>query len=150
MGHPSKDKLFYGSDNKNRNRSPKNENGLLWNFKPDIINQLNGSGNVKNLHFRAAEKLIKICSIVMLSAHLFQNVWLLSHRASSGWACQLQQQLGNCNDVNCKYKKKCNNAKCDKIIYVFSWGEKHCPPPNYWGIGPQHRFHCKTTKYGDH
>ena len=34
--------------------------------------------------------------------------------------------------------------------YVFSWGEKHCPPPNYWGIGPQHRFHCKTTKYGDH
>ena len=29
--------------------------------------------------------------------------------------------------------------------YVFSWGEKHCPPPNYWVIGPQHRFHCKTT-----
>ena len=22
--------------------------------------------------------------------------------------------------------------------------EKHCPPPNYWGIGPQHRLHCKT------
>ena len=29
--------------------------------------------------------------------------------------------------------------------YVFSWGEKHCPPPNYWVIGPQHRFRCKTT-----
>ena len=28
---------------------------------------------------------------------------------------------------------------------VFSWGEKHCPPPNYWVIGPQHRFRCKTT-----
>ena len=28
--------------------------------------------------------------------------------------------------------------------------EKHCPPPNYWGIGPQHRLHCKTTKNGDH
>ena len=34
--------------------------------------------------------------------------------------------------------------------YVFSWGEKHCPPPNYWVIGPQHRFHCKTTKDGNH
>ena len=33
--------------------------------------------------------------------------------------------------------------------YVFSWGEKHCPPPNYWGIGPQHPFHCKTTKHGN-
>ena len=21
--------------------------------------------------------------------------------------------------------------------YVFSWGEKHCPPPNYRGIGPR-------------
>ena len=29
--------------------------------------------------------------------------------------------------------------------YVFSWGEKHCPPPNYWVFGPQHRFRCKTT-----
>ena len=29
--------------------------------------------------------------------------------------------------------------------YVFSWGEKHCPPPNYWVIRPQHRFRCKTT-----
>ena len=29
--------------------------------------------------------------------------------------------------------------------YVFSCGEKHCPPPNYWVIGPQHRFCCKTT-----
>ena len=28
---------------------------------------------------------------------------------------------------------------------VFSWGEKHCPPPNHWVIGPQHRFRCKTT-----
>lgn len=34
--------------------------------------------------------------------------------------------------------------------YIFSWGEKHCPPPNYWVIGPQHRFHCKTTKDGNH
>ena len=24
------------------------------------------------------------------------------------------------------------------IKYVFSCGEKHCPPPNYWGIGPLH------------
>ena len=30
--------------------------------------------------------------------------------------------------------------------YVFSKGEKHCPPPNYRGIGPQHRLHWKTTK----
>ena len=37
-----------------------------------------------------------------------------------------------------------------KLEYVFSWGEKHCPPPNYWGIGPLHRFHCKTTKYSDY
>ena len=28
--------------------------------------------------------------------------------------------------------------------------EKHCPPPNYWGIGPQHWLHCETTKNGDH
>ena len=34
--------------------------------------------------------------------------------------------------------------------YVFSWGEKHCPPPNYRDIGPQYRFHCKTTKHGGH
>ena len=27
--------------------------------KTDIINQLNGSGNVKNLHFRAAKKLMQ-------------------------------------------------------------------------------------------
>ena len=37
--------------------------------------------------------------------------------------------------------------KKPKVKYVFSWGEKHCPPPNYWGIGPQHPFHCKTTKH---
>ena len=30
------------------------------------------------------------------------------------------------------------------IKYVFSCGEKHCPPPNYRGFGPQHRLHCKT------
>jgi len=29
--------------------------------------------------------------------------------------------------------------------YVFSCGEKHCPPPNHLVIGPQHRFHCKTV-----
>ena len=34
--------------------------------------------------------------------------------------------------------------------HIFSWGEKHCPPPNYWVSGPQHRFHCKTTKDGNH
>ena len=30
--------------------------------------------------------------------------------------------------------------------YVFSCGEKHCPPPNYWVIGPQHRFHWKNNQ----
>ena len=42
-------------------------------------------------------------------------------------------EIRNSNQVPCQCK------------YVFSWGEKHCPPPNYWVIGPQHRFRCKTT-----
>ena len=28
--------------------------------------------------------------------------------------------------------------------YVFSCGEKHCPPPIYRGIGPQHWLYCKA------
>ena len=32
------------------------------------------------------------------------------------------------------------------LKYVFSCGEKHCPPPNYWVIGPQHRFHNHNHK----
>ena len=24
---------------------------------------------------------------------------------------------------------------------IFSWGEKPCSPPYYWGIGTQHRVH---------
>ena len=48
-----------------------------------------------------------------------------------------------------KIFKNSTNTFCI-LKYVFSCGEKHCPPPNYWVIGPQHRFHCKTTKNGDH
>ena len=29
------------------------------------------------------------------------------------------------------------------LKYVFSCGEKHCPPPLYRAIGPQRRLHCK-------
>ena len=32
------------------------------------------------------------------------------------------------------------------VKYVFSWGEKHCPSPNYRGIGPQHRLHFKNDE----
>ena len=45
-------------------------------------------------------------------------------------------------------KDKGSSLKLHLNMYFLEL-EKHCPPPNYWGIGPQHPFHCKTTKHGN-